>query len=388
MATISNKVRYYTSNMAGAPVLSGTAGALIAVLDACLVNGFGNKAIDSLVVSDGIATANISSGHDFAEGDVLRISGVTPAGLNSDWRLASVTATSVVWSVEGVGIADGTATGTITALRAPAGWEKVFSDGTTRAAYRSLNYADHDGMLLCVNDTGTTSVQVRGFETMTDIDTGDVPFPTDAQLSGGGYWGKANTTTGPRAWFLVADDRRLLYGPSPISTTYGPKTFFFGRLTCAAATDTGASALTFATTAANAVSTIAGGIYGDLVYAEGQGASTLAFPRNFDGSPSPPIGGVLVAAQINNAITGFSSLPTASFLQRLPLFHPPLAHAGGDVRGAIPAVSFSFLRYDSVNNQNFTINGVPGNGLMLCYVGNIANGYGCLVNLGVVGRWE
>lgn len=37
-------VRVYYSTDAGAPVLSGTAGALIGVLDACLVNGYGSKA--------------------------------------------------------------------------------------------------------------------------------------------------------------------------------------------------------------------------------------------------------------------------------------------------------------------------------------------------------
>lgn len=36
-------VRYYTSEDAGAPVLSGQAGALIALLDAVLVNGYGSQ---------------------------------------------------------------------------------------------------------------------------------------------------------------------------------------------------------------------------------------------------------------------------------------------------------------------------------------------------------
>lgn len=36
-------IRLYRADDAGAPVLSGTAGSLIAVLDACLVNGYGSK---------------------------------------------------------------------------------------------------------------------------------------------------------------------------------------------------------------------------------------------------------------------------------------------------------------------------------------------------------
>lgn len=37
-------VKYFDSTMPGAPVMSGTVGAMIAVLDACLVNGFGSQA--------------------------------------------------------------------------------------------------------------------------------------------------------------------------------------------------------------------------------------------------------------------------------------------------------------------------------------------------------
>lgn len=37
--TADTSVKYLHSAMPGAPVLSGTAGSLISVLDACLVNG-------------------------------------------------------------------------------------------------------------------------------------------------------------------------------------------------------------------------------------------------------------------------------------------------------------------------------------------------------------
>ena len=38
------------------PQLSGTAGALMTILDACLVNGYGSDTLDNLVVASNVAT--------------------------------------------------------------------------------------------------------------------------------------------------------------------------------------------------------------------------------------------------------------------------------------------------------------------------------------------
>ena len=44
-------VKHFHSAMSGAPVLNGTAGSLIAVLDACLQDGFGLKAASGITVA-------------------------------------------------------------------------------------------------------------------------------------------------------------------------------------------------------------------------------------------------------------------------------------------------------------------------------------------------
>jgi hypothetical protein len=105
------------------------------------------------------------------------------------------------------GIADQTATGTIAAKRAPAGFEKAFS-GTNLAAYRSL---DVEGTrLYCrIDDTATNSARIRGYETMTDVSTGEGLFPTDAQISGGGHVYKANAAN--RNWTLFSDGRMIYF---------------------------------------------------------------------------------------------------------------------------------------------------------------------------------
>lgn len=210
MALPDTTVCYYDSTMSGAPALSGTAGTLIAVLDACLVNGFGSKTLDSLVVTDNVATGTVGAGHNLAlvggVGPVIEIAGATPGALNGKWRVASVPgSTTFTFATEG--ISNQTATGTITAKRAALDWAKTYS-GTNKAAYRP-NDVTSSRLYLRVDDTGSGAAnyaRARGYETMSDVDTGTGPFPTDAQLSGGLYVAKSSTTDGAaRAWRIIGD---------------------------------------------------------------------------------------------------------------------------------------------------------------------------------------
>ena len=195
-------VKFFDSAQSSAPALSSSAGSLIALLDACLVNGYGSITLDSLVISSNIATATKSTGHGFAmtgtAGPVVRLAGVSvPAALNADWRIVSIPSANTFTFITS-GISDQTATGTITAKRAPAGWEKVFS-GTNKAVYRALTGTR---LYLRVDDSAADTRFV-GYESMTDVDTGTDAFPTSAQQSGGYYFNKRSY------WRLFADDRTL-----------------------------------------------------------------------------------------------------------------------------------------------------------------------------------
>ena len=197
-------VKYFHSGMPGAPVLSGTAGAMIAVLDACLVNGFGVKTLDSLVVSGNTATATISTGHSAEVDAVVLIAGATPSSLNGQWKVAAVTTNTVQWQT--TGISNQTATGTINLRLAPAGWAKAFS-GTNLAAYRSSDVTG-TRRYLRVADTAAQVARVNGYETMTAISTGTNLFPSAVQRPGGSYWSKSDTaSTAARDWILIADSR-------------------------------------------------------------------------------------------------------------------------------------------------------------------------------------
>lgn len=210
-------VKIFSSAQIGAPTLNNTAGSLIALLDACLVNGFGLKTCDSVVIAAGVGTATISTGHGAIPDGVVLFSGATGSfsALNGERKVTSAGINTVVF--DATGLADGTATGTITLKLAPAGWIKSFS-GTNLGAYKSGNAAA-TGTYLRVDDTTAAYAVVRGYVTMTDINTGLDPFPTSAQQSTSN-WYKSNTTV-TRNWWLIGNDRMFYLGIAS-NSSYSP----------------------------------------------------------------------------------------------------------------------------------------------------------------------
>jgi hypothetical protein len=207
---MSQYVVWFDSSDVGSPVLNNAAGSLIAVLDACLVTGFNNKAVTSIVVASGIATATCN-GHGFsnvASKDVL-IAGATPAGLNGRKTLTFVDTNT--FKFDATGISDQNATGTITAKRDSLGWVKEFS-GTNKAIYKRTDI-NATTMRLRVDDTASapTDARVRMIESATDIDTLTGLTPTEAQLAGGYYWTKGSNSTVAKNWRLVGDSRGFYF---------------------------------------------------------------------------------------------------------------------------------------------------------------------------------
>lgn len=188
------EVCWFDSDMAGAPAMGRAAGALITVLDDCLINGFNSQTLTSLVVSGGVATATKTS-HGFWDHTVVLISGATPTDLNGKKRITRVDANS--FTFEAVGIANGTATGTILAKMAPAGWTKT-SLGTNDAYY-TKPHAASTPWALQVTDTYTDYVVLAGRHKTTG---------TTFAYSGGNYLYKS-TSIGTRYWSVYADGRSI-----------------------------------------------------------------------------------------------------------------------------------------------------------------------------------
>ena len=84
-------VHYINNAMRGAPVLSGTRGSLIALLEAFLVTGFGQVTANSVTVAGGVATASLQPGEGFALHANVLVAGATPAALNGVARVIEAT---------------------------------------------------------------------------------------------------------------------------------------------------------------------------------------------------------------------------------------------------------------------------------------------------------
>lgn len=224
----ATSVKVFHSAMNGAPTLSGSAGALLSVLDSCLSDGWGSKTMTTGAISGGVATLNYTSTAAPEVGSVILVAGATPTSLNGEKKVTAIAAGSVSFpTVE----ADGSITGTVTFKMAALGFTKSYT-GTNKRAFKSSDIAS-TGCFLRVDDTGTTTARVVGYETMSDVDTGTGPFPTSTQLSGGYWWPKSNTAdTSARNWVLVGDERTFYLYVSPHPTTYAGQgvTFAFGDL--------------------------------------------------------------------------------------------------------------------------------------------------------------
>lgn len=228
----------YDSTMPGAPVVTCTSGALRALLKACLVDGFGVGAVASLVVSGGMATASFRDAHPFKIGSVAQIAGAVPAALNGQWRLTSVTSSSITFPVPGV--ADGAATGSITSKMAAAGWQELFAGTVANVLVLKPSVVEATGCVLRLDDTAANFARVVGFESMTDAATGVGQFPTNEQFAGGLYWHRGHTAfTVARPWYVFADERSfILYlEPNSTSDTRSGTLFGFGDILPAATVD-------------------------------------------------------------------------------------------------------------------------------------------------------
>lgn len=223
---VDTTVKFFTSSMLGAPILRSQAGSMIALLDACLKDGFGIQTATSLVVASGVATLTFPSAHPALVDQVILVAGSSIAALNGEQKVTALAAGNKVSFATAA--ANATATGTITAKMAPVGFNKPFS-GTNLAVYKSA-HAQTNGQYLRIDDTGTNFARATAYETMTGISTGTGQFPAGAGL----YWDKLYYTVDTSLivpWVLVGDGRYFVLLPSWFQPTYGPN--YLSPMMCA-----------------------------------------------------------------------------------------------------------------------------------------------------------
>lgn len=139
--------------------------------------------------------------------------------------------------------------------KAAAGWSKPY--GAADNSIIALRQGGGANRYLRINDSAaaTTSsryTRVRGYETMSDLNTGNGPFPSPSQQDGDGfYWSShySGTATTPRQWVVVADETffYLMYVNNPGAETdlnsYYRECYWFGDLNKYGPNDTYATIL-------------------------------------------------------------------------------------------------------------------------------------------------
>jgi len=219
----------------GAPELHSTAGQLIVVLDAVLVNGYNQNAIAGITRVGTVATVTFAAAHNYNPDGLtkIEISGANQAEYNGVHKISNVTTLSFDFDVTGNPVTP--ATGTMTVKVPSLGWSKTFS-GTNKAAYQSSE-ATATQLFLRIDDSdpfiqSNKYASARGYETMTDVDTGTGLFPTVLQMSGGIYIKKSDTANSivPVKWRSIGDGFEFHFFNRHVANTAIPvyQQFHFG----------------------------------------------------------------------------------------------------------------------------------------------------------------
>lgn len=195
---------FYYNGMAGAPSLpSAAAGNMIALLDACLVNGFNSGATTLTGAGTSVTASRTAHGFKFAQ--LVTISGANEAAYNGTFRVTAVPdANTFTYTAVSTPSAS-PATGSISSKTPALGWTKEFT-GTNLAAYRP---AVGNRRYLRVDDTPTYNSIIVGYDAMSDVNTGTGLFPATALVAANGLRWPKPTTGSSNSWFVCGDDRRF-----------------------------------------------------------------------------------------------------------------------------------------------------------------------------------
>ncbi len=204
-------VKLFHSAQVGAPTLTGQIGSLVALLTACLVDGYPTITVTSVTRDGGVVTVVTESAHGFNTGDYARIAGASEAAYNIETLVTRVNATTFTFAVTGSPATP--ATGTVTVRRTSAGWERAFT-GENKAVYRAKSGLRH--YLRVVDDAssagGAREAQLQGFRTMSSVDAGEERFPSTAQKAALYAYKSSGSDASSRPWVLIADERFFYLG--------------------------------------------------------------------------------------------------------------------------------------------------------------------------------
>lgn len=301
---------FFHSGMLGAPTNTNAAGSTLGIIRACLSTGFNLKSVVTASVASGVMTLNFAAPHGYEDKVWIRLDG-TPGGSLVQRVTTSAGASSL--TIAAPGFADGAVAGTLSTRVAPADWEEVFT-GTLKAVFRSKVIGPGSTRFFYrVSDavSGDGPGILRGFEIMSDVDTGIGLFPAVAQVSGSGSQVLRSNSATARGWYIVCDGRTV-YGGCAYDSANNYWNFFFGDQQPFGSADLFCAAVDGTMNLATEDS------YYNARIAAGTGASAQCSMRTlFSGStartyPSPIDGGMVFARPV---MTNDGSSATSSALR-------------------------------------------------------------------------
>lgn len=216
-------VKWYSSDMEGAPLLSsgvaGSAhttnpGSLIALLKAVLVTGFGIKSVSTLTY-DSVAqtiTATVAAGHKYLVDQIVELSGANESGFNGEFRVTSITSTTVVMGLDNGTPSAASATGTLSMKIPSLGWAVEFEDAANYKIIFKRTDPASTPLRMCIDNSAWSGwnnnsgflAKVLMIENPTDINT----FATVYEHR----WPCSHSYSS-RDWQIVGDSRIIYFLP-------------------------------------------------------------------------------------------------------------------------------------------------------------------------------
>ncbi len=220
---------YIHSGMVGAPQYANADGNINGILEACLVNGFNSRTATSASASGGVLTLNFASNPGFEALQTVEVAVSSVALVNGQHRVVANSNNQVTIEIPGLpdGVVGSSGAG-ITIKQAGAGWSKPFSTSTV-SVFRPP--AGNRRYLRVLHAVGGDMI-VRGYEEMSDVDTGTGLFPTLAQMASPlGLYLIGYSVARNSPWFLIATDRWMYFSTANSPTPgYSSGLVFFGDL--------------------------------------------------------------------------------------------------------------------------------------------------------------
>jgi len=253
-------------------------------------------------------------------------------------------------------------------VKSAAGWTKAFS-GTNVAVYRQ-GTGSNQFYLRVDNSTNAVASGVIGYETMSNVNTGTGPFPTDGQVSGGLFMRQsASTDATARAWLIAADEKRFFFwvnsdnaATSGLSTAAGVPAMYFGDI--------------FSDVAGDAYHTVIIASTNTPINSHQLAMQTTsigsAIPGHFMARASSQLGGSIQVLKTctnmvsSNPTIGAAGLgypdPATTGLVLLPIIMQEFISANLTIRGRLPGL-WGVAHSNTAGNPGDTLSGSVSGGL-------------------------